>query len=41
LIEDDEAVTLAKVAVVTVVRDTEAIVAAALLPGAMIGLPVM
>jgi hypothetical protein len=38
---DDEPVLRAKVAVVTVLRDTVAVVAAALLPRAVVGLPVL
>ena len=38
---DVEPVTLTKVATITVIRNTVAVVAAALLPGAVIGLPVI
>ena len=41
LVVDDEPVVRAKVAVVTIVRDTVAVVAAALLPRAVVGLPIL
>jgi hypothetical protein len=41
LVVDDEPVVLAEVAIVTVVRDAVAVVAAALLPRAVVRLPVL